>query len=377
MDTSPGEWEACVDRLYESVGKEEALADAVGAFRPFFGAQRSVFLTAPSRSTHRSLHLAASDIPASMLVEYHSHYFAHDEWVKTVTARGGMRQGCVYRGSALVPFSNLRQSYFFKDYLVRYGLKDIITTIIENPSEENPASFVTFHRQSDQPLYPVSTIKLMENLAPHLGRTIRLHRRLAPQLAVGATLKDLFRCMELPMLFLGRDGTVVESNDSATKLLSSKSTLVQVITGRLFYRTGRRWAPIDPELERFTASHVESFQITSTDGEGHAAALTLRRVHAAFTDRLVDHPTVAVCTVRAVSANDPELLKLRFGLTDTEARVASLLADGNSPKQISEEMQVASSTVRTHLNALFDKVGVRRQGELVARFLKVFEGPGT
>src|SRR5437868_1066527 len=41
MAANEGEWEAGVERLYEAVGREDELAQAFGALRPAFGADRS------------------------------------------------------------------------------------------------------------------------------------------------------------------------------------------------------------------------------------------------------------------------------------------------------------------------------------------------
>ena len=56
-----------------------------------------------------------------------------------------------------------------------------------------------------------------------------------------------------------------------------------------------------------------------------------------------------------------------YGLTRTEARIASLLANGRSIREIGDELELAYETVRSVVKSVFAKTGVRRQGELVAR----------
>lgn len=78
----------------------------------------------------------------------------------------------------------------------------------------------------------------------------------------------------------------------------------------------------------------------------------------------------ALVVVRCNSAQDDELigaLKLGFGLTDGEARVAVHLANGFSPQRISTERGVSIGTVRTQIKNIYDKMGINRQGDLVAR----------
>ncbi|MBX3247120.1 MAG: hypothetical protein KF901_08070 [Myxococcales bacterium] len=60
------------------------------------------------------------------------------------------------------------------------------------------------------------------------------------------------------------------------------------------------------------------------------------------------------------------LLQERLGLTRTEARVATRLADGHALAAIAAELNIADATVRTHLRNIFRKTSTGRQAELVA-----------
>jgi DNA-binding CsgD family transcriptional regulator len=61
----------------------------------------------------------------------------------------------------------------------------------------------------------------------------------------------------------------------------------------------------------------------------------------------------------------PELLQALFDLTPAEARITSLLIDGNSVTAISKMQSVSLNTVRTQLKSVFLKTGVERQVDLV------------
>ena len=55
-----------------------------------------------------------------------------------------------------------------------------------------------------------------------------------------------------------------------------------------------------------------------------------------------------------------------FGLSPAEARVAGLIGDAKSVATTARALGASSGTIRNHLKAIFSKVGVRRQAELVA-----------
>ena len=71
----------------------------------------------------------------------------------------------------------------------------------------------------------------------------------------------------------------------------------------------------------------------------------------------------------SVEAVEAELRQL-YGLTSTEASLANLLMEGKALDDCCKILKVRRSTARTHLQHLFEKVGVQRQSELVSLLLK-------
>ena len=70
-----------------------------------------------------------------------------------------------------------------------------------------------------------------------------------------------------------------------------------------------------------------------------------------------------------VETAEAELRQL-YGLTSTEACLANLLMEGKTVDDCCEVLGIRRSTARTHLQHLFEKVGVQRQSELVSLLLK-------
>ena len=58
-----------------------------------------------------------------------------------------------------------------------------------------------------------------------------------------------------------------------------------------------------------------------------------------------------------------------FGLTPAEARIAALIANGQSIQDIVSSTGNSSNTVRSQLRAIFSKLGVRRQSQLIRAVL--------
>jgi DNA-binding CsgD family transcriptional regulator len=94
-------------------------------------------------------------------------------------------------------------------------------------------------------------------------------------------------------------------------------------------------------------------------------------VHHSGTDETVREATALVLIIDPEHEPEPAaaLLRRLHGLTNTEAQVALRIVRGADLKQISEELSVSVTTVRTHLQHVFDKTGTHRQAELVRTLL--------
>ena len=57
------------------------------------------------------------------------------------------------------------------------------------------------------------------------------------------------------------------------------------------------------------------------------------------------------------------------GLTETEHRIAALIAQGQTNREIAAAMFVTGNTVQTHVRHIFQKLGVRSRTELAAQLL--------
>jgi DNA-binding CsgD family transcriptional regulator len=59
-----------------------------------------------------------------------------------------------------------------------------------------------------------------------------------------------------------------------------------------------------------------------------------------------------------------------YHLTQTEATLTILLAEGKTLDEVSQELNIARNTARAHLRAIFSKTGVTQQSMLVSLVLK-------
>lgn len=360
-----GEWEAAIDRLYESVGDGQALANALAALRAAFDARGVAFLTIPDSARPQTFHIGAAGVSEQSLVEYHTHFNVHDEWVRAAAASDNFRPGAVFRGSELVPADRLRTTYFWREFLVRYRVADILTCLVEVSTQAGPSTFITFQRHIDQPPYAVADALRLASLAAHLKRVLGLHRRLAPALVLGATLRELVERVDAPLFFVAADGAVAERNPAATAALAPADSCVRLRAGRLLIRHLDGWHSVTESLAAMNQRGEPATVVALSSPSGRPSQLEIRRV-SAYGDPLAPHPIDAICSLRVGGRDVEAMLRAQHGLTAGEALVVMQLTRGLSAAQVAQLLGVRLTTVRTHIHRALVKTGSTRQAHLVA-----------
>lgn len=119
---------------------------------------------------------------------------------------------------------------------------------------------------------------------------------------------------------------------------------------------------------RATATRIIVRLDAGAEGASFAFACPLESLPTLAGTRLAHEQVELACLV--FPAVEPmsrlwSLLRESFGLTEAETRLAQKLRDGRSLQQASDALGVSVHTARNHLRAVFDKMGVQRQSELV------------
>lgn len=358
----------CIEALYDAVGDDARFRQALGGFCAHFDAAGAIYLLPPGDQGADTV--ATDMVPLAQLTEYHSHFFAHDSWRLAGLAQGLVVPGFVARGCDLVDPEVLRLSYFWREFLVPCQTKDVLTGVIPPPEPDSAqCAFVSFLRSAAQPgWFDTALVPRLREVLPDLGRALRLHRRIAPQVALAHTLEGMFEELDVPMLFLDAQGRLLRANRQAQSACQAGHALRCTVGGTLLARTELGWQP----LTRLMAGLGEVPTVRQMLlGEGDLpVALTLREVHGP-TPMLLAGPggeaVHAVASLRTAPADVLEAQARHYGLTPAELRTARHVLDGLSAERIADLLGVKLSTVRTHIGHLLAKTGARRQTELVAR----------
>jgi DNA-binding CsgD family transcriptional regulator len=206
--------------------------------------------------------------------------------------------------------------------------------------------------------------------------SIHALKALTIYLGIGAAnrvdaLMDLQQC---GIITIGASGTISAANDMARKLSGDGFSIAN---GRL----SARQPSAQKALDRMLAC---AFNPDASDDQTSPVALGRSRgrrpliVTAFPSDRRSDRrPSAFLRAADTVTViiTDPELSGSRntgeaifaaLGLTRAEARIAAIIGSGTSPEAAAETLEVSVGTIRNHLKIIYLKLGISRQGELVA-----------
>jgi len=269
----------------------------------------------------------------------------------------------------------------YQEFLLPYDRRyNSMCKLVDLP--EATIIFSLLSGEKEGPLSP-EVRAFVDRLMPHLQRACRIGIRnfvYSTQALVGHMLMDKLR---QPVILMSPGGEVMHTNGAAQELLRS-TRLVQVEEGRLKLPA--------PQLRDLLQRCVELEEVFKTNAahEPHAAEpdASFRSLHItggeesvyAFYTLLSPQREVGAYGLRPVvmlifyhpasaPAIDASLLYAVFGLTPAEARIATLLADGLSLKEIARVQGTQHDTVRKQLRSIYQKTSTNRQPELIRLLL--------
>ena len=299
-------------------------------------------------------------------------------WRQDIRAQRAMERGLfLNKGYATdldaVTPDEMRAHPFFTDFLPRHGLGPSLAVAVA-PSPRVIVS-LGVQRAAGRPPFSTAEIQLVQRLARYAEKSLRLSVRLFNAESVAQSLGDLLSRLGAGVFLLDDDARVVFSNAAADR---AAGVMLRVVNRRLEPRDSRDRARLDAAMtqairSRETATTLRPQPILLHDSRpGRPLVLyvmalansSLGAILASF--QPAARVIVLAIDTGAAPAFDAAALRELFGLTPSEARLAALIAAGQSPREAAAGLDIAEATARVVLKRIFSKAGVSRQSELAA-----------
>lgn len=218
---------------------------------------------------------------------------------------------------------------------------------------------------------PVSADELndLALLAPHLRRAATIGDLFEMAASERVCYRDVFDKLSTAIVVVSANLRILLANASAESLLR-EGVLMSSRNGHLTFHEEMIGASIARTVKLGEANEFAlgargiGVPLATASLPAIAHVLPMRRRNSL--GRLDDNAAAAIFVALPGSDTVPavEALAGIFGLTPAEKRVARLVADGKNRGDIAVAHGVAESTVKSQLDAIFDKTDVRNQRQL-------------
>jgi DNA-binding CsgD family transcriptional regulator len=312
---------------------------------------------------HSVLHHVVG-IDAAFCDSYVRRFASINPWLKRSRY---LPSGTVLSSRAALPHRELQKTEFYSDWLrpqrLAYGVGAHLMP------RANRMTKITLLREEGDADFSHAEIAGFHDYVHPLQQALEHTAHREMQAVLGQAALAVLAQLDLPIMLLAADGTLVHRNASADELLANCDGFA--VDG------SQRLACIDPEsdflLKLLREQKSGSMEVKR---KPHLAAheLQVSEISVPGSDSLwLKKPVLALYLNShdrdPGTALQPDRLARRLSLTPSEARVAAGVAQGHSICTTAKALGIAESTARTLLKRVMSKTGTRRQAELVILIL--------
>ncbi|TFZ02164.1 helix-turn-helix transcriptional regulator [Ramlibacter henchirensis] len=384
MDLSDASFQRLIDLVYEAVEHPDRWRRFYEELQPAIGV-KSVHMLALDKRHGTLSYSDGANLPVQGELAYMQHYRTLDPRLPVILERAPAEWTHCHE---ILDESVVARHPFYQEFLLPYDRRYMSATkLVDTP--DATIILATLSGQSQGPL-TAEAVRFVDRLMPHLQRACRIGLQnfvYSSQALVGHMLVNKLR---QPVILMTSGGHVMHSNEAARDLLRS-TKLVAVEDGRLrlpsphlqqllegcatleqAFKTAQAGSAESGGTHEASGSQFRSLRITEGPRAGDAlyafySLLLPGSVMGTFGLR----PVVMLLFYHPSSAPpiDSGLLYAVFGLTPAECRIATMLAEGLSLKQIADAQGTQHETVRKQLRSIYQKTSTNRQPELVRLLL--------
>lgn len=260
-------------------------------------------------------------------------------------------------------------NHYFQAFAKPQGLIDVLAVALARDARAIGA--LAFGRHHSAGPIGEREIAIAQLLLPHLQRAATINRLIEREASARATLVSTLDVLAVPIVLVDADRRLFHANPAAQRMLED-ADLIRV--------SGTRLETAASSATRSLAAAVTSIArgdpgitprgvgvpVAQAEKAGALHIIPLIGWHGASSTSQAAVAAVFVSAALAPSAAAIEMATSLFNLTRREASVFEHLAAGHSQPKTAAALGIGSSTVKTHLARIYDKLGVSSQAELIA-----------
>ncbi len=356
-----------IDLVYEAAVDADLWPRVLRRFGEFVGAASANLPHVNYQAARGSLILV--DLDPEFTTQYLANWVMRHPW----RAYGAMPEArwdrMVVTDEQLVSKDELVRTPYYNEFLRPFEIHSALA--IGLGRNGSTAANANFLRPAGRERFQDTEVQLARTVQPHLTRAFKVSQRLAEARVLNDDLTAWAEGSPHGLFLLDESGAILNLNAAARKLLDETQGL-RVSRGRLTAQAPNVARTLEGLIAKVGIEGGGGSLRLTTPGRPRPLLLTVTAGPRRDPSPLYPRRSIIVCAHDSDAGARPSEHALRdvYGLTPAEARVTLALAEGLSPREISEAFGVSPHTVHRQLAHVFDKTDTRRQSELVALVLR-------
>ena len=313
--------------------------------------------------------------PDSAIQEFSDYFYSKDLWAEALPQ---LPPHQFHSSEALVPDRELTRSEVYNDYLRKYDIRRCCGVYIDNPASDN-ALKLALQRNHSQDAFNPDEIATLNLFVPHLKNALNIHRQFFGLDSVRTGFEIVADIIDSAAFLLDSNHKLVARNTLAESFFENNEAILN--SGKLRFSNHCLHKAVQQQITQMSqfveskSSHCQQFATIGDAQHGYQVRVDALPLPVTF---LGQQELGILVQIRRSDAQ-PQIsltgLKQLFGFTRMEAEVAFCLCHGKSVPVIASQLSVRESTIRSHAKAVYSKVGVNKQSELVTRVMSSLAYP--
>jgi DNA-binding CsgD family transcriptional regulator len=282
--------------------------------------------------------------------------------------RGLARADTPAAGLRMATGDRPKSSARYREFLRPNSLADELRGVLR--TDGSPWAYLMLFREAGRPAFTTLEVDLVASLSAPLAAAVRDHSRAACRAADSESRGP-------GLMLFGPDGELISVNDDALAWLEEITWLDRVPADFEGEATFGLRLPTAVAATLVRARAIAQHQ-------DHRAART--RILSQGGRWLVCHASclrdangtignTALVIEPAKASEIAPIIVRAYQLSAREQQIAGLISQGAATSEIAGQLCLSTHTVRDHIKAIFEKVGVASRGELVAKLFAEHYAP--
>jgi len=272
--------------------------------------------------------------------------------------------------STLSPAPDWKNNRYYLEWAEPQGIIDVLAIGVARDRSSIGMIGLGRHRDAGPITHEVAAAAAL--FVPHVQRAVSISRLIEVKTVAIATFEAVLDTLSAAVVVVDDRLRIVHSNRAADDLFAAGQPVCNsggVLKARLPAVTAALAAAVASAGENEAELARRSFGVPLRCGAGESCVLNVLPLRNGEVRGEIWPAAAAAIFISSASGRPQQVplgLATLFDLTPAEVAVYNQLFGGASNAQIAAELGISIATVKTHLQHLFDKTGVRRQSQLLA-----------